>query len=298
MVKSDSAIAIPIRGSIAAFNCIATFMKISLAIGLGLLSTSIIAQAQDPTPPLWEAGLLGGFASTPSYPAATDRATRAIVLPYLIYRGEVLRADRDGIGARVVHTDDVEFDIGFAASLPSRATDNAARIGMTDLGTLLEFGPRLKWTLARPSAASRLRVELPLRGVLEFNSGVNAQGVVFEPELIYETRDVAAGWGFSASGSLVWGDRRLNNFFYGVAPQFSTALRPTYEAQAGLIASRLSLSTSRHFGDDLRLFAFVRFESYAGAANQGSPLHLQSSGSSLGLALAWTLGRSEQRAQN
>jgi outer membrane scaffolding protein for murein synthesis (MipA/OmpV family) len=143
-----------------------------------------------------------------------------------------------------------------------------------------------------------VRVELPLRGVLEFNSGLNAQGLVFEPELIYETRDAVAGWGFSASSSLVWGDRRLNNFFYGVAQPYATAIRPVYDAQAGLIASRLSLSTSRHFGDDLRLFAFVRFESYAGAANQDSPLHLQSSGSSVGLALAWTLGRSERRAQN
>ena len=282
----------------AAFTSNTAFMKISLAIGLGLLTASVIAQAQDSTLPLWEAGLVGGFASTPSYPAASDRATRAIVLPYLIYRGDVLRADRDGIGARVVHTNDIELDVGFAASLPSRATDNAARAGMTDMGTLIEFGPRLKWTLARPTATSRVRVELPLRGVLEFNSGLNAQGVVFEPELIYETRNAVAGWGFSASGSLVWGDRRLNNFFYGVTPQFSTALRPVYEAQAGLIASRLSLSTSRHFGDDLRLFCFVRLESYAGAANQVSPLHLQSSGTSVGLALAWTLGRSEQRAMN
>jgi outer membrane scaffolding protein for murein synthesis (MipA/OmpV family) len=273
-------------------------MKISLATALGLLSASVIAQAQPSNLPLWEAGLMGGFVSTPSYPAATDRATRAIVLPYLIYRGEVLRADRDGIGARVVHTNDVELDVGFAGSLPSRATDSAARAGMTDLGTLLEFGPRLKWTLARPTASSRVRVELPLRGVLEFNSGLNAQGLVFEPELIYETRDAVAGWGFSASGSLVWGDRRLNNFFYGVSPQFSTAVRPVYEAQAGLIASRLALSTSRHFGNDLRLFGFIRLESYAGAANQYSPLHLQSSGTSVGLALAWTLGRSEQRAMN
>ncbi len=273
-------------------------MKISLVMGLAWLTTSTIAQAQDSTPPLWEAGLMGGFASTPSYPAASDRTTRAIALPYLIYRGEVLRADRDGIGARVVHTEDLEFDIGFAASLPSRATDNLARTGMTDLGTLLEFGPRLKWTWARPTATSRVRLELPLRGVLEFNSGLHGQGLVFEPELIYETRDIVAGWGFSASGSLVWGDRRLNNFFYGVSPQFATSLRPVYDAQAGLIASRLHLSTSRHFGDDLRLFAFVRLESYAGAANQDSPVHLQSSGSSVGLALAWTLGRSEQRARN
>ncbi len=81
-----------------------------------------------------------------------------------------------------------------------------------------------------------------------------------------------------------------------MSPQFSTLSRAAYDAQAGLIASRLSLGSSRHVGPDLRLFGFVRFESYAGAANQASALHQHSGAASVGLAVAWTLGRSESRA--
>jgi hypothetical protein len=58
------------------------------------------------------------------------------------------------------------------------------------------------------------------------------------------------------------------------------------------------LSTSKDLNADVRVFGFVRLESYAGAANQRSPLHRQSSGASVGLALAWTLGRSERSASS
>ncbi|MFZ4479567.1 MAG: MipA/OmpV family protein [Rhodoferax sp.] len=273
-------------------------MKITLAMGTALLLTALSAQAQETALPLWEVGLAAGLAATPSYPASAERASRALMLPYLVYRGKVLRADRDGVGARLLYSRDVEFDIGLAASLPSRATDSIARQGMDDLGTLIEVGPRLKWTLARPAQHSQLKIELPLRAVFEFNSGVKRQGLVFEPELKYETHDASDDWRLNASASLVLGDQSLNNFFYAVRPEFATAARAAYDARAGLIAKRLSLSTSKKLNPDLRLFGFVRFESYAGAANEGSPLYLKSSATSVGMALTWTLGRSERLAQD
>ena len=55
-----------------------------------------LAPTPDPALPLWEVGLFGGAASTPAYPGSEDRSTRALVLPMLIYRGKVLRADRSG----------------------------------------------------------------------------------------------------------------------------------------------------------------------------------------------------------
>jgi outer membrane scaffolding protein for murein synthesis (MipA/OmpV family) len=277
-------------------------MKISLVSGAALFLASMAAQAQAQAQesglPLWEVGVFGGAASTPSYPGADSQTSRALVIPSLIYRGEVFRSDRGGIGARVLRTTDMELDIGFAGSLPSNAKDTNARNGMTDLGTLIEFGPRVKWTLARPSPGNQLRIELPVRAVLEFNSGVNGQGVAFEPELVYAMRNVAGGWSLSTSGSLVWGDRKLNNYFYGVTPQFATASRPAFDAQPGLIATRLGLSTSKEITPDVRVFGFARYESYSGAANLDSPLHQASSGSSAGIGLVWTLARSTQRVAN
>lgn len=107
--------------------------------------------------PLWEVGLIGAIASTPAYPASDQRSQRSLVLPYVIYRGEILRADQSGVGARLFYNDAVELDVGFALSLPARSDDVPARSGMPDLGALIEFGPRLKFNLSNPSANSSMR---------------------------------------------------------------------------------------------------------------------------------------------
>ncbi|MDR7307445.1 MipA/OmpV family protein [Rhodoferax saidenbachensis] len=251
---------------------------------------ALAAHAQEQGLPLWEVGMFAGGFSSPAYPASSERSTRALVLPTLIYRGEVFRSDRGGVGARVLHTEDTELDIGFAASLPASSQDIPARQGMPDLGTLIEFGPRLKGTLARPTPDSQLRYELPLRMVLEINSGVHNQGFAMEPELSYDVR--SGSWRLSTSASLVLGDSRLNQYFYGVPADLATAQRPAYTAQAGLISTRLTLNASRNLGPDVRVFAYVRMERYAGSANAASPLYQQSTGTSAGLGLLWTLGRS------
>ena len=271
-------------------------MKFSILVGTGFLGVLLTAQAQDRGLPLWEIGAVGGVVSMPAYPASTERSSRALILPYVIYRGEVIRAERSSLSARMLRSQDYEFDIGFAASLPANSSDIAARSGMPDLGVLIEFGPRLKMTLARPAPGSRVRLELPVRAVLELKDGVHAQGVSFEPELVYEIRDFSAGWSLSANTSLVWGDRRLNNYFYGVAPQFATVGRSAYEAQAGLVSTRFGLSTFKDITPDVRVYGFVRYERYDGAANRDSPLFLQSSGTSAGIGVTWTLGRSARRS--
>ena len=255
------------------------------------------AAQQSPALPLWEAGVVGGAVSTPAYPGAAERSSRVLALPFLIYRGEVLRSDASGIGARLLHTDRVEFDVGFAASLPARSDAGAARAGMPDLGLLVEFGPRVKVLLANPTPATRLKLELPLRAVMELHGGVRRQGTTFEPRLVWDTRESASPWSYDATLGLVMGDRAINRYFYEVQPQYATPDRPAYRAGAGLMLVRVGLSASYKLNDDVRLFGFVRQESYAGAANRDSPLMKQNSGASIGVGFAWTLGRSTAAAR-
>ena len=262
----------------------------------GMMGMSAQAQTQSPPLPLWELGAFAGTATTPAYPGSSDRASRTLVLPVFVYRGEVFRAERGDIGARLFSSDAAELDLGFAASLPATSDDLTARKGMSDLGTLVEFGPRVKITLARPAPGTRVRLELPLRAVLEFNNGVRQQGYAFEPELGLEMRDVGAGWSLSATASVVFGDKDLNSYFYGVTTPYATAARPAYDAQAGLITTRLGLSMAKSLSPDVRVFGYVRHELMEGAANKASPLFQQTTGTSVGLGLLWTLARSEQRA--
>jgi len=262
----------------------------------------VAAQQQEPVLvpvpdlPLWEIGVFGGAASTPAYPGADDRSTRALALPFLIYRGKVLRADRSGIGARLVNTERVELDLGFALSLPARSDDVEARAGMPDLHSLLEFGPRLKVLLAEPTATSRVRLELPLRVPLELGNGFKRQGLVFEPRVVFEIGDASRKWQADANLGAVIGDARLNRYFYDVAPQYANAARPVYQSGGGLMMTRLGVSLSRRLSPDWRVFGFTRYDNYTHAANRDSPLFRKNSGLSIGAGFTWTAHRSLARA--
>lgn len=281
------------------------FAGATLAAALAALP-SPAARAQDEPargssasgPPLWEAGVFGGVATQPAYPGADENVDRALVLPWVVYRGPLLRIDRGALTVRALRTPRTELDVGFALSLGSNASDVQARRGLPDLGTLVEFGPRLKINLGeldgdRPA----WRLDLPLRGVFDASDGLRHRGYAFEPQLVYETRR-DGGWGLQASAGLVFGDRELNDTFYGVAPPFATASRPAYEARAGLIGSRAGLALSRRVGQDLRLFVFARVDSVAGGANDASPLVRRETGATAGVGLAWTLARSQRRGSD
>ena len=101
--------------------------------------------------PLWEAGVFGFAVSQTAYPGAAERTNRAFGLPFVIYRGKYFRVDENTVGLRAVKTPTTELDIGFAGSFGARSTDVVARSGMPSLGTLFEFGPRLKVNLPAPT---------------------------------------------------------------------------------------------------------------------------------------------------
>ncbi len=246
--------------------------------------------------PLWELGAGGFAASTPAYPGSENRTTRALVVPYAIYRGEVFRADQSGIGMRVFSSDRVKLDVGLAGSLPASSDDVPARAGMPDLGTLLEFGPRVKVQLTRPTPNSGLRLDMPLRAVIEARGGLRNQGVTFEPRLVYELDGPRGAWGIDANIGLVVGNRKINRYFYEVQPQYATLERPVYAADSGLMLVRAGLSGSRMLNPDLRVFTFVRYETYASAANKESPLMKRKNGASAGFGFAWTIKRSARLA--
>lgn len=270
-----------------------------VAAGLSCAALAAAEQhepAREPALSLWEVGLFGGAASTPAYPGAADRSSRALVLPMVIYRGKILRADRSGVNARLFNGDRVELDLGFALSLPARSDDVEARRGMPDLNSLLEFGPRLKVLLARPSPTSSVRLELPLRVPVELGNGFKRHGLVTEPRVLVETGDDGGLWHADASLGAVFGNADLNAYFYDVAPRYATAARPAYAARGGLTMTRLGASLSRRVSPDWRVFGFARYDDLGHAANRVSPLFRKRGGFSVGAGFTWTIHRSAARA--
>jgi outer membrane scaffolding protein for murein synthesis (MipA/OmpV family) len=268
---------------------------------LGLVG--IGARADEPAPkredlPLWELGVAAAGISQQAYPGSDQQARRALALPYLIYRGKVLRADGDGAGLRAVRTERFELDVSFAGSLSSGSETLRAREGMARLNTLVEAGPVARWFVNGRGASERITLDLPLRGVFEARNPGRHRGMSFEPRLSWQRRPEANGWGYGLSVGALFGDRRLGSTFYGVTPGEARADRPAFDARAGLIAWRLGGSLSTSLTPDLRVYAFARLDSLAGAANRESALVRQMTGASYGIGLSYTLMRSAARAND
>jgi MipA family protein len=258
---------------------------------------SVNAAAQDGSgPALWEIGGVAFGVSQQAYPGSDQQVNRALPLPYFLYRGEVLRADRDTAGIRALKTDTFELDVGFAGSFGASSGALDARQGMRELGTMVELGPRLKWRLGDTAGGGRLTAEFPLRAVFDLSDKGAYRGVSFEPRLVYAIR--SGPWRYGASVGAIVADTRLAQTFYQVNASEATAGRPAYTAESGLVAWRAGGLFSRSLGRDWNLFGFARLDSVAGAANESSPLVRRKTGGSLGLGLSYTWLRSEQRAQD
>ncbi|RZJ06631.1 MAG: MipA/OmpV family protein [Rubrivivax sp.] len=260
------------------------------------------AHAQESKPtrpvlPLWEVGVVAAGVSQQAYPGSDQQAGRVLALPYVVYRGKVFRADDRGAGLRAVTTDDFELDVSFAGSLSSGSETLRAREGMARLPTLLEAGPVGRWYLNGRASRERVTLELPLRGVFEARNPSHHRGMSFEPKLSLQRRG-EGDWSYGGSIAAVVGDRRLGATFYDVAPSEARPERPAFSARAGLIAWRLNANVGTSLTPDMRVYAFSRFESLAGAANRGSPLVRQTNGASFGVGLTYTLMRSTAGAND
>lgn len=125
-------------------------MRILLAFLI--LACAVPAVAEEIPKPLWEIGLAGGIFTIPQYVGSDQRYTLPLGLPYLIYRGEILRADRDGVRGRLFEADGLSLDLSFSFGLPVR-NSNDARRGMPALLFYQVIGnEHLKCLSPRPSA--------------------------------------------------------------------------------------------------------------------------------------------------
>jgi len=286
----------------AGIMCLASPVMIAAASNL-LIACSALAQENaaqpipasiPPTLPLWEAGLFGLGIRQPDYPGTEYNANRLLVLPYIIYRGQYLRADRGSVGVRALKNQRIEMDVGFAASLGSHSSDIPARQGMPDLGTMIEFGPRLKVNLGDVSSGrSSSRLQFPLREVIDVSHGFVSRGIAFEPQWVNDIRP-SNRWLISTNLGAIFGDEKLCATYYEVAPDQATPTRPSYMAKSGLIALRAGLFVAQSLTSDVRIFYILRIESLEGAANRDSSLVQRNFGWSAGIGLSWALKHSEQ----
>ena len=138
-------------------------MKRALLVALTLCALPVHAELR----PEWELGLGATAFTFPDYRGADESRGYLLPFPYLIYRGDVLRVDRQGARGVLLETERVELDVSISGAPPVDSSKNRAREGMPDLDPTFEIGPRLNVILARsPDRSKALTFRLPLRAVI------------------------------------------------------------------------------------------------------------------------------------
>ncbi len=271
-------------------------MKAALCL---LCALAAAAPAAAEELPLWELGVGVGGVALPDYRGADQGRGYVLPVPYVVYRGDFLKADRRGIRGELFDTDRIELNISVAASLPVDSSRNAARAGMPDLRPSLELGPSLEVTLWRSrDGRSLLELRLPLRAAFTLESSPQGIGWVATPNLNLDLpgRGALAGWNFGLLAGPVYGSRRQHEYFYGVAPQFATPARPAYDAPGGYAGWQFLAAASRRFAG-FWVGAFVRADTLSGAAFEASPLLKRDTYVAAGAGIAWVLGVSRERVE-
>ncbi len=242
--------------------------------------------------PLWELGIGAAAVRLPDYRGSDQGRSYLLPLPYVVYRGKIFRADRDGARALLVETDRVKVDVSVAASVPTRSRDNLARSGMDDLAPAVEIGPNVNVELLQ-SADRRVRLDLrlPLRAAIAVQRSPRVIGTTFSPNLNLDFKGVAGGWHLGVLGGPVFADRKYHDYYYGVDTVDATATRPAYRARGGYAGWQALVATSRRIGRTW-VGAFLRYDSVDGAVFASSPLVRRDHAVSAGIGVSWVFATS------
>lgn len=249
-----------------------------------------IAPATAADLPLWELGLGVGALRMPNYRGAEQSPDWVLPVAYAVYRGQFLRTDRDGLHAFLVQSERVALELSLSTSPPPTSKDDRARSGMPDLAASVELGPSLNLTLAR-GARWKFDFRAPPRAVLTVQSRPKMIGWTAAPKLNLDLD--RHGWNLGLQAGPVWSSRRLNSYYYDVAPAYASAERPTYTAPGGFAGWQATASISRRSGNRWT-GVFLRRDSVGSAVFSDSPLVRRPAALAFGIAVSRSLLHSDR----
>ena len=260
-----------------------------LLLAMLLLSSPAAAQEK----PLWELGAGLAVGSFPTYRGAAAQHTYLLPFPFIIYRGERVSFDREGLRGRLFESPRWRLELSADAMVPVEQ-DEGLREGMAELAPMLELGPSLEYLVAK-ERETEWRLRLPVRSAIAVDlPSLSTQGLVFHPNLAVDTHN--GSWELGGSFGPLFASEAYHDYYYRVPAAYATVQRPAYEAEGGYSGMRLTLGASRYFGR-LWMGMFVRYDDLRGAVIADSPLVESDSALMGGVAISWLLSRSEKMVE-
>ena len=217
-------------------------------------------------------------------------------VPWFIYRGDIFRADRDGVSVQLFDSQRADLNISINGSVPVDSDRNRAREGMEDLRPTLELGPRLNVHLwGSPYTQYALDLRVPVRAAFVFRDGIQHVGYVAAPQLNLDMRfpspTAPDRWNIGMLVEAPFSDKRLHNYFYGVSPSQATPTRRAYSARSGYGGWQALAAVSRRV-DRWWIGGFIKYDNVSDAVFADSPLVTQRRQVSGGIAVVSVFARS------
>lgn len=277
------------RRIVAPFQAQACALAMSLAFASGV-------HAEEK--PLWEAGLGVGAIVFPDYRGADEWQAYPIPVPYFVYRGDFLKADREGLRGELFDRERAELSISANATIPVNSEDNDARRGMPDLEPTIEIGPSLDlhvWRSANENV--KLDVVMPLRAPITVERSPRSIGWLFAPRLNLDVFDFKrTGWNVGFGIGPVFADRKYHAYFYSVDARYATEQRPAYDAAGGYSGTHVIASLSKRFAK-YWVGAYMRYDALHSAQFEDSPLVKTKHAVAGGIGIAWMIGQSKRMVE-
>ncbi|MBC87114.1 MAG: hypothetical protein CL677_08020 [Bdellovibrionaceae bacterium] len=246
--------------------------------------------------PVLELGVGLFTAWFPQYPAARENQTLTLPAPLVRLRTPIVKADRED-GLRSLLMDGKNYTLTFSASgsFPAGSKDNPDREGMPTLDLLMEFGPKLVYHAYRLRDEGKLDIHIPLRTVTSASfDHIEEQGFTFSPYISWRDLNLLnTGHEFYFNFGATWATRKLHSYFYEVRPEFVTADRSQHSAKDGFVGSYITMSYVIPLGMH-NFYSFVGADFHSGAANEDSPLFVNSTNYSVGVGMSWNLWKSKK----
>jgi outer membrane protein len=241
-------------------------------------------------------GLGVGALALDDYRGADTAHLYPIPIPYFVYRGHFLRADRDGVRGVIFSRDVVEFNVSVNATTPVNSRNTPARDGMPSLKPTVEIGPSVDVHLWRSAARDvRLDLRMPLREAMTVENTPRSIGWFFAPRMNLDIVDMGAhpGWNLGLLVGPLFASRSYNQYFYSVALKYSSPDRPAYQAPGGFAGTQFLASLTKRF-PRYWVGAFVRYDNLSGASFADSPLVRSNSYWAVGIGIARMIGKSSK----
>jgi len=258
-----------------------------------LLAGTVLAE--EALRPVWEAGAGVAVLSMPDYRGSEGQRGYIFPIPYLVYRGEKLKVDRERISGLLFSSDRLQLDMSLSASPPVKSSGITARAGMPDLDPTIELGPQLNVTFFEDDNY-RFTMHVPWRSVIAVNhTGLDEVGWITNPILNLDIKNVGpgGGWNVGISGGPIWADRRFHSYYYGVDPVYATATRPAYDAPGGYSGAQFTLAVSKRY-EKMWVGTFVRINDLHGTVFDDSPLLQRRTNYMLGIGISMMIAESKE----